>query len=192
MQKHRLLNYFIKEYDGFNAKGLIDIIKEASVCVISTHGSYRSLDFDAPMFGVYNLDWYLDTDYFLDNLYDGYFNGTKCVLLSACSTAYPSTDQYGNPNSIADIIKRKGVQTVVGFKNDIALAFFNGVINPNYYDQLYNQIFLHELGAGSTVNEAAETAFSYVVCPDYNPKTDPDYGFASFRIVGNGSLVVKN
>ncbi len=163
----------IKEYDGFNEKGLAEIISESSLCVISTHGNSNGLTCQ----NYYsNYEGYIDTDFLEEEIPNSYFIGTKCVLLSACASA------SGTPNgSFADVLYEKGVQSVVAFTEDIPYeTMLNGKINPDLADQKFIKFFLNSLANGDNINDAKDEAVKNVkvVYPEFN----------SCVIIGNKNL----
>lgn len=174
----------ILEYDGFNDRGLVDIISQSSLCVVSTHGLQNSLTCAFPNFNSFGNvtsveDTSLFSDYINENLPDGYFNTTKCVLLSACLAG------SGSPNSITDTLHEKGVETVVGFKKSIPLAYneTTGIVDPEVNDQLFTQLFLESLSIGNTVHKAVRDAVI-----SFNSTIT----FDDIYIAGNQQLILKN
>lgn len=166
----------IYEYEGFNRRGIIGIIKKSSVCVITLHGASDKITLKAHPIGECVFSELTTQD--LNELPDGYFSGTKCVLLTSCSTA------AGEPNSFADVLQSKGVEAVVGFEEEIQrIPDPQGRLSPDEADQLFNQIFLQRLGVGYTVEQAADEAYKAVA---------DNFGYESRRVVGNKNLVVNN
>ncbi len=169
----------IIEYDGFNEKGLVEIIAEASVCVISTHGSSNSVDCQNIHL---DFDGSLNTTFLNNEIPNGYLSGTECVLLSACQTA-----QGGSESSFAFTLHQKGVQSVVGFGENIGFVIYeNGNIDPNVGDQLFTKVFLQELGEGNTVAGAVADALFYVYT-----NCGQTYGLESYDIIGLETLIVR-
>lgn len=204
----------ICEYDEFNRRGLMEIISQSSLCVISAHGTEVDNETKTELccthLGIndngkyYGIDNYLNVDY-INDLPNNYFSGTKCIVLLVCKSAKYS------PDSLADAFHRKGAQTVVAFTEKIWFRYDenSGIISPNIGYHLYAQKFLHELSLGKTVQNAADDAYEYFedtftfnedeeengkIFLEYDEK-EHEHGFFGLRslvIKGNANIVLKN
>ena len=182
--------------------GLISSIRDSSYCAISTHGID---DGSGIRYSFYDdatdeWEWGSLTSTDLQWLQEGYFNTTRCVLLSACSTGL---GRENNPNNFVNMLHSKGVWTVVGFA-DKTMYFTNdaGVVNPNLGSKLWAGEFTKNLGNGYTVTQSANMAYQSVVNAsagwDYDRNgvldhlQDNLYGLGSVYIAGDANQVVKH
>lgn len=98
-----------------------NFIKQSSYCSITTHGksdgksiewSMHSYFGDPEPWQEYGF-WHVDQ---IDALPSGYFSKTRCVVLMACCAGLGGDS---NPDNMVNALHRKGVKTVVGFKNEV-------------------------------------------------------------------------
>lgn len=184
-------------------------IKESSYCAIFTHGLTNGREIEWSMYGIYhspssNQEYGFYTIDDLDDLPNNYFSGTRCVVLMSC---FAGLGGASNPNNFVNTLQSKGVQTVVGFANEITY-YYNYTDADDYTThtvvsdlgaQLWAKEFTRLLGEGKTVAQATENATLIT----YNTQVEnerlngidnvDDYcGLNSHYIAGNANQIVKH
>ena len=196
----------IKEYDGFNERGLIDIIHDSTLCVVTTHGNSTEISCGYHEITNNYQSTYINSASLTKNdisnmdLPDNYLSNTKCLLLTSCETG------DGGTSSFAYKLHQAGVQVVVAFKETIGFdANGDGEILADTTSGLFNQYFLKFLGEGESVKDAAESACDeiYAMSQDMwqnstygdGEESEEDsgnlFGLDSYCFYGDENLVVK-
>lgn len=186
----------IKEYDGFNGRGIVDIIHDSTLCVITTHGSSSGIQCnyhdmkDMVYTPTYIISTFTSDDLEAMSLPNNYFSNTKCVLLNSCGTAACGSESF------AAQLQQKGVQVVVGFTETVQgeVDLVTNEIIGDGKNALFNQYFLHYLSIDGSVREAVEAALISTSYAYYNEFDESNYlfGLDSFVFFGNDSIHVKN
>ena len=196
----------VKKCIGATEEDLVEYVHDSRFSVVYTHGEQHAIKWsknantDSGTSGA--LTWRE-----VNALDVGYLSNIDCLLLLACSTA---SDSDG-PNNIAESFKSKGIGTVVAFKRNIVSAVSNGVtVKTTLAAGLWGKVFVRELGNGSTVKAAKETAFDKMLekqLKEFDIKkedieerleSDPDFvnryiycGMDSCVILGDENQIIK-
>lgn len=182
----------VKKYIGANGAGLIELIRDSSYCVISTHGSSNSIAWCLYPNDSANVQRGSLTTYELNQLSDDYFDTTRCVLLDACSTGYGGAT---NSSNFANTLQSKGIESVVGFEGSIT-AFFDPITKDAVDDkgcELWAKVFTKSLGQGYTVSSATMLALDEVKNADAELYEEHlGFGLEKVYIAGNAHQIVKH
>ncbi len=182
-------------HTGADNQDAIDIVKDSSYSVIFTHGSPTTLEM---RLGNSEVDL---TATEIGSLTDGYFDSTRCLLIMACEVGYGGA----NYDNVVNAFYNKGIDTVIGFKDETWFSFYNDSTSANYGNMVLTKgspcwirTFTQRLGEGKTVNEAIYDAFLEATKTpgsgfddDGNP-VPADYGLGSVYVAGNINQVVKH
>ncbi|MBQ6714046.1 MAG: RICIN domain-containing protein [Clostridia bacterium] len=179
----------INRFTGATNSAVVNRIKESSFCIVDTHGSATTIG--CFLDGVEQTD--LKTEH-INALADGYFNGTRCVLLAAC---YCGQGGASTPGNMVNTLQRKGVETVIGFEDEIKFKRLSeDETSPNYFVMntekrysLWVRTFMQALGNGSTVQNAVNAALTAV---EDEHGTGNTFGLDLVYIAGNANQIVKH
>lgn len=179
----------VNRFTGATNSAVINRIKESSFCIVDTHGTSTTIG--CFLNGVERNA--LKTSH-IKALTDGYFNGTRCVLLAACSCGQGGAS---NPDNMVNTLHSKGVETVVGFEEVIEFKRLSeDETSPNYFVMnttqrysLWVRTFMQALGNGSTVQNAVDASLTAV---EDEHGTGNTFGLDSVYIAGNANQVVKH
>ena len=145
-------------------------INNSMYCVISTHGNKSGIEWSmrnvyaghvncttscTTCFGVYDT-----TD--LNALSSNYFQGTRCVVLMACSTV---AGGKGDTTNFANALHSKGVATVVGFQEKIWTTYDATTLQAltDRGTQKWATEFTKLLSEGKNVDDAAANAYTNTI-----------------------------
>ncbi len=180
----------VNKFSGAQKNAIINRIKEASFCVVDSHGLKDTIF--CYLNGVAQANDLKSSDIYA--LSDGYFNGTRCVLVAACKCGQGGA---GSPENIVNRLHQKGVETVVGFQTTIGFDTISD--NPTHEDYgkmdntcgypLWGRTFIEALGNGSTVQNACNLALNAVKEKHGNEDL---WGLDSVYIAGNANQIVKH
>lgn len=180
----------VNKFNGAQKNAIINRIKEASFCVVDSHGLKDTIF--CYLNGVAQANDLKSSDIYA--LSDGYFNGTRCVLVAACECGQGGA---GSPENIVNRLHQKGVETVVGFQTKIGFLPISedpthedyGKMNNTCGYPLWGRTFIKELGNGSTVQNACNLALNAVKEKHGNEDL---WGLDSVYIAGNANQIVKH
>ena len=187
----------VNRFSGAQKNAIINRIKEASFCVVNSHGGPETIF--CYLGGVKQENHLESSD--INALADGYFNGTRCVLVAAC---WCGQDGAAKPDNIVNRLHQKGVESVVGFETPVYFIWdkaagedFGKMDNELGAPKWYRK-FIQQLSMGDTINEAIQVAYTSILenlleGVDENGIPYPsDYGLGSVYVAGNANQVVKH
>ncbi len=151
----------LNNFMGMNNTSVINNMKNSSFFAINTHGSPTGimcnyLTGTAPNY-TYNFSDVTSEQ--INALPNGYFNTTRCVLITACSTGQGGA---GNPNNLINAIRSKGAWTVIGFQGT---TWFTGG-RGDMGDAQWSRVFTQSLGNYRSVNQAINDANAAIMISD--------------------------
>ncbi len=168
----------VNVYSHFADYHIIDAIYKSRFFLIHTHGNSNSVEYN-----IYNSEpHYLYSSDFNDYS-DTYFSNTNCVTVMACSTA---SGGASNNNNLVNTLKNKGVQTVVGFKDEITSFYINFKIVDTEGSGLWGKTYIYYLSKGYSVEQAV------ILSKNAVKKGNNYYGFDTYYIAGNANQVIKH
>ncbi len=171
--------------DSYNKDDAIHSILKSYFCLINAHGYTDGSgiacvkdNIEMPGLRVSDLLEYSNT----------FFSETKCVTLLSCDTALGGTS---NQDNFVNTLHSKGVEIVVGFKNEVTVHYNSstGQVNDTVSSGLWGKKYISYLGEGYTVSQAVVMANTEVLRQSDGATC---YGFDSYYIAGNGNQVIKH
>lgn len=168
------------KYKAINPEKVIRAIDNSSFCILSTHG-----DVDGIQCMENGVATWLSSQT-IENLSAGYFNGTRCVLLDSCLTGSGGSS---NPKNLVNTLYRKGIETVIGFKQEIYFEIVNGdKVSYQKGDGLWCTVFVTSLGNGKNIKNAISDAIGAL----HQDNPEDLYGMDSVYVAGNIYQIVKH
>lgn len=167
----------------FTPSSTINAIRNSTFLLVNTHGYTNGSGIECENNGIYDSLTISDLQGYSSN----YFSGTKCVTLMSCDAGLGGSS---NPNNFVNVLQSKGVQTVVGFKDEIWFSYYTDeTINDNKSAGLWGKKYVDYLNQGYSVQEAVVKANEDV----YKQSGRTNWwGFDSYYIKGNANQILKN
>ena len=148
----------VNVFGGCNNISVRERISQSAYYAIATHGWETGITCYTDSTGYTEF-----TTAMVNALPNGYYNNTRCILLSACSTGKGGA---GNSNNLVNTLHAKGAWTVVGFQDEIFHNISGNTILGEWGCQLFARVFTQSLGNGNTVQQAINNANNAVMAKD--------------------------